>query len=156
VGLPTIPVSPSANARICIFAAFMPDAGEHLGTLQSLEPNPALAGAVDVSADRRLTLAPEFVGPGLYGDCDDSTLGWASARLRPMLSETTEAVRSAAWRTIPSTYVICAQDRVILPSLQRRMAKRATRVVEWDTSHSPFASQPHLVAELIVVLASQH
>jgi pimeloyl-ACP methyl ester carboxylesterase len=88
-----------------------------------------------------------------YNDCDDATVAWASANLRPMLSETNEPVRAAAWRTIPSTYIVCSEDRAIPPALQRTMAKRASNVIEWSTSHSPFASQPALVADLIVALA---
>jgi hypothetical protein len=33
------------------------------------------------------------------------------------------------------------------------MATRATNVVEWDTSHSPFLSQPQLVADLLIEIA---
>jgi len=70
------------------------------------------------------------------------------------MSGANEASPSAiAWRGIPSTYVICADDRAILPGLQRRMSARADEVVEWNTSHSPFASRPDLVADLLERLA---
>ena len=69
-----------------------------------------------------------------------------------MIMETNEPVRAAAWRSIMSTYVVCTQDRAIAPALQRDMAKRAGEIIEWDTSHSPFASRPDLVAGLIETL----
>jgi pimeloyl-ACP methyl ester carboxylesterase len=60
-----------------------------------------------------------------------------------------------AWRSVPSTYVICRQDRTINPDLQREMAPRATHVVEWNTSHSPMLSRPDLIVELLDGLAAR-
>jgi pimeloyl-ACP methyl ester carboxylesterase len=54
-----------------------------------------------------------------------------------------------AWRRRPSTYVVCTDDRAILPDLQRQMAQRAGETVEWDCGHSPWLSRPNLVADLI-------
>lgn len=59
----------------------------------------------------------------------------------------------AAWRTIPTTYVVCADDRMIHPDTQREMAAAAAaagaEVLEWPSSHSPFLSHPDLVADLV-------
>jgi pimeloyl-ACP methyl ester carboxylesterase len=83
-----------------------------------------------------------------YNDRDDATVQWA-ADICSMLGGTADTPQAIAWRGIPSTFVVCTRDRAILPSLQRRIAERASSVVEWDTSHSPFASRPELVAELL-------
>jgi len=139
--------------RLVYLAAFMPDAGESLNQLFAQAPNLEMGAALRLAADRRSTLDAAFVGPGLYNDCDDATVAWAAERLRPMLSESGDPVTAAAWHDAPSTYVLCAQDRVILPGLQRNMSKRASEVIEWETSHSPFASQPALVADLCERLA---
>jgi pimeloyl-ACP methyl ester carboxylesterase len=142
------------NVRHLVYlAAFMPDVGESLNNLIARQPNPLLAGALRIDAERRSTLASESIGPAFYNDCDDATVAWASERLRPMLSESSESVRAAAWKTMPSTYVVCSEDKAIPPELQRWMAHRASHVVEWNTSHSPFASQPKLVADLIASIA---
>ena len=58
------------------------------------------------------------------------------------------------FRSIPSTYVVCEQDRAIVPDAQRMMAARATEVRSWATSHSPFFSRPDLLVELLTELAS--
>ena len=58
-----------------------------------------------------------------------------------------------AWRTTPSTYVVCSNDRVVHPDLQRRLAQRATTVVEWPSSHAPMLSMPDRVVELLADLA---
>jgi pimeloyl-ACP methyl ester carboxylesterase len=60
-----------------------------------------------------------------------------------------------AWLTIPSTYVVCTDDRTLHPDTQRDMGRHATDVVTWDTSHSPMLSQPDLVADLLAELASR-
>ena len=143
------------NVRGLVYlAAFMPDTGESLNHLMAQAPNPALAAALRTSDDGRMTLAEDIVGPGFYNDCDDATVRWAAERLRPMLSSAIEPVRAAAWHDVPSTYVVCAQDRAIFPELQRSMSRRASSVVEWDTSHSPFASRPELVADLLEALST--
>lgn len=143
------------NARHLLYlTAFMPDAGESLGTLLGGgPPNDELLAALRLADDKRSTLDPSAVGPLFYNDCDEATVTWATERLRPMLSETNEPVRAAAWRGIPSTYVICSDDRAILPALQRRMSARAGDLIEWATSHSPFASRPDLVGDLLERLA---
>ena len=63
-----------------------------------------------------------------------------------------EPVNAVAWREIRSTYVICAQDGALPPDLQRDVfARRASEVVEWEASHSPFLSRP---ADLAALLAA--
>ncbi|HEV7655160.1 MAG TPA: alpha/beta fold hydrolase [Mycobacteriales bacterium] len=55
----------------------------------------------------------------------------------------------AAWKTVPSTYVLTTDDRAVHPEDQRIMARNAGAVVEIATSHSPFLSRPDLVADII-------
>ena len=49
-----------------------------------------------------------------------------------------------------STYVVCTQDRILPPSLQERMARRAVRVVRLASSHLPLLSLPDEVVEVIL------
>jgi len=77
------------------------------------------------------------------------------AKLRPMPSGVdTDAMSGAdvpppAWTQMPSTYVVCTDDRAVHPDTQREMAKHADDRVVWDTSHSPMLSRPDLVADLL-------
>ena len=88
-----------------------------------------------------------------YHDVEPSLARQAAARLRPFQKAgyaviETDAV--AAWRTIPTTYVVCTEDRMIHPDTQREMAAAAgAEVIEWRSSHSPFLSHPDLVADLV-------
>jgi pimeloyl-ACP methyl ester carboxylesterase len=61
-------------------------------------------------------------------------------------------VQSATWQRVPSTYLVCAQDRGTPADLQRESAGRAASVVELDAGHHPFLSQPAKVRDLIAGL----
>ena len=47
---------------------------------------------------------------------------------------------AVAWRSKPSTYVVCPDDMIIHPQLQRILASRCTQSVEW--AHESFAISP--------------
>lgn len=56
----------------------------------------------------------------------------------------------AAWKTIPSWYMVAKQDRIIPPEAERAMAQRANaKTVEVNTSHVPMLSKPLAVIALI-------
>ncbi|MFF6852560.1 alpha/beta fold hydrolase [Streptomyces antimycoticus] len=55
---------------------------------------------------------------------------------------------AAAGQQVPSTYLVCAQDRGTPPRLQREFARRAGSVVELDAGHHSFLSQPEAVRDL--------
>jgi pimeloyl-ACP methyl ester carboxylesterase len=61
-----------------------------------------------------------------------------------------------AWNTKPSWYHVSAQDRMIPPQTQRKMAERihARETIELDTSHASFATRPTQVLELITNAAA--
>lgn len=127
-------------------AAFMTDADDDANAILTDELSDALVpGAtglhVDPVAARRI----------FFGDSDDETARDLVARLRPMpLTEGLPNVSDPAWKAVPSTYVMCSNDRALLPAAQRRMAAHAASVVEWPTDHSPFLTRPKELAELLV------
>jgi pimeloyl-ACP methyl ester carboxylesterase len=65
---------------------------------------------------------------------------------------TGQSVRAAAWQQVPSTYLICTQDRGTPADLQREFAQRAGSVVEIDAGHPAFLSQPAAVRDLLLSL----
>jgi pimeloyl-ACP methyl ester carboxylesterase len=67
-----------------------------------------------------------------------------------------EKAQAAAWKTLPSWYLVTTADRAIHPDAQRFMAHRAhARTVEVDASHAVARSQPAAVAELIRAAATR-
>ena len=61
-------------------------------------------------------------------------------------------MRAAAWQQVPSTYLVCAEDRGTPAERQREFAGRAGSVVELDAGHHPFLSQPAAVRDLVLSL----
>jgi pimeloyl-ACP methyl ester carboxylesterase len=65
---------------------------------------------------------------------------------------TGQPVGAAAWHDIPSTYLVCADDKGTPAGRQREFARRAGRTVELGAGHHPFLSQPTAVRDLILSL----
>jgi pimeloyl-ACP methyl ester carboxylesterase len=120
----------------------------------SHEGRPSLGAAMIDHGDGTSTLTREGARACLYSDVDDVLFEWAYARLRAQRNDSLSAApREVAWRTRPSTYVVCSDDQAVHPDLQRIMARRCTETIEWPTGHSPFANRPDLVADLLIDLA---
>jgi pimeloyl-ACP methyl ester carboxylesterase len=147
--------------HLVYIAAFALDTDESCGSA-------AFAQAEGISHEGRPNLETGFVeGPGetvtldplvaamcLYNDCDGDTVAWALARLGPQPRATlVQTPNTVAWRAKPSTYLVCGDDMVVHPDLQRLLAARCSVGAEWPTGHSPFLSRPDLVAGLIAELA---
>lgn len=139
-------------SRLVYLCAFMPGAGESLVALTGGKPAPWI-----LPLDGGLTLPdPAQSADVFYADCDEETAHEAVARIKPMAGAPFgEPVAEPAWHDIPSTYVVCTQDRAIPPELQRDVfAPRAGDVIELEASHSPFFSQPAAVAALLAERAA--
>ena len=132
-------------------AAYQLDEGESVsrpGAVGRL-PDTRLGEALRVAGDQ-VGLDP-VLGPALlYGDAAADVTAAAAARLRPVGRAVFRGVPEAvAWRSVASTYVVCAADEVVHPARQRTMAARATRSLEWPCGHSPQATRPDVVADLV-------
>lgn len=133
--------------RLVYLCAFMPDEGESLVHLTGGQPAPWIRVSEDGTTLPDLEQAPLL----FYGDCEPGLQAEATSRIRPMAAAPfVEPVRSPAWKHVPATYVVCAQDAALPVELQREVfAPRAHEVVELEASHSPFFSQPEAVAGLL-------
>jgi pimeloyl-ACP methyl ester carboxylesterase len=132
--------------RLVYLAAFMTDADDDMSALMngSRLTESLLVGEAGVTVD------PAAAAELFYGDSDPGAAAAMVSRLRPMaLAESTPTGQEPAWRSIPSTYVVCTNDRALPVESQRKMAARAERVVEWPTDHSPFVTRPGAVAVLV-------
>jgi hypothetical protein len=100
------------------------------------------------------TLRPEIVRQAFYGDCDDETVAWASARLTPEpLKPLVSALKvtSGAFGSVPRTYIECTRDRTVSLDAQRRMQASwpCDPVFTLESDHSPFLSHPRDLAGLL-------
>ncbi len=112
---------------------------------------PALLEGMTIHDNGTSTLSDAVVADSLYNECDEATQRWAIQHVGAQsLSISTQSPRAIAWRTIRSTYIVCEQDRAILPAFQRILASRCTDVVALSADHSPFASAPDALTDLLV------
>ncbi|MEV4450401.1 alpha/beta fold hydrolase [Streptomyces mirabilis] len=169
-------LAPELVAHAVYLTAFMPGSGTPAATYLHLPENagslvgpafradPAVVGALrfDLVSDDgayRQQLRDAF-----YGDVAPAVADAALGLLTPdapvgiALGVTT--LTRDGWGSVPRTYVTCAQDRAILPPLQRKFIADAdaafpdnpTSVVALDASHSPFLSMPREVADIVAKL----
>jgi pimeloyl-ACP methyl ester carboxylesterase len=90
----------------------------------------------------------------LYNRTAPALAEFAMSRARPMASVVPEdPIADPAWTSVPSSYVVCADDRAVRPDAQRERAALVGSAVELDTDHSPFFSG---VRPLAGFLAAQH
>lgn len=146
-----------AVEHLVYLTAFACDEGESTSAtaVDANLPATQLTDALIFSEDgTKLSLVPERAAELFYHDCDRADAEAALPRLRPIdLSCVTTPSGAPAWRTKPSTYVVCSEDRGLHPEMQRHLAGRCANAVEWPTAHSPFLNRPDLVADLLTELA---
>jgi pimeloyl-ACP methyl ester carboxylesterase len=133
--------------------AFVPEDGQSLIDIGGGKLAPWIR-----TLDGGLTIPdPERTAAVFYGDCDAGTQKWANSQLRPQPAAAfSEPVPRPAWRSVRSTYVVCAQDMAMVAQLQRDVfAPRCTQVTELQASHSPFLSRPAEVAGLLAAAAAE-
>jgi pimeloyl-ACP methyl ester carboxylesterase len=132
--------------RLVYLAAFMTDEGEDEIAIMSAHDSPVLQAVV--VDDGGASIDPAQAHALFYADSDADTVAAIVPRLRPMRGGGSLA-GAPAWKSIPSTYVVCTEDGALAPAAQREMAVRADAVVEWPTDHSPFLTRPGELAALI-------
>ena len=136
--------------HLLLVASYLPEVGQRLSDFGSGEPAPFLD--VDPGAGT-FGVRPELLADTFLQDCDREVQAQAADHLaRQGVQVLGQPVGAAAWQQVPSTYLVCAQDRGTPAHLQREFARRAGDVVELDAGHHPFLSQPHGVRDLLLRL----
>ena len=138
----------TAVRHLLLIASYLPEVGQRLSDFGDGSPAPYLD--VDPGAGT-FGVRPELLVDTFLQDCDAEVQAQAPGHLaRQSVQVTGQPVGAAAWQQVPSTYVVCAQDRGTPARLQREFASRAGQVVELDTGHHPFLSQPAAVRDLLL------
>lgn len=105
-------------------------------------------------------------GEVFYNDLSSEESRFWVSKLKPHASSTfIGAANYTAWKDIPSWYLICNQDKVLFPELQRKLIQEARNYLdqvggsgtgeqrlkseEIDASHFPFLSRPKDTAAFI-------
>ena len=61
---------------------------------------------------------------------------------------------SPSWQVLPTTYIVCTDDRILSQSAQEQMAENADTTVRIDSDHSPFLSCPRVLGEVLSEIIS--
>jgi pimeloyl-ACP methyl ester carboxylesterase len=136
--------------HLLLISSYLPEVGQSLSSFGAQEPAPFLeidpeGGTFTVRGD---SLADTFLQ-----DCEPEVQREAVNRTaHQSLSVLAQPVKSAAWKRVPSTYLVCAADRGTPAASQREFARRAGTSVELDAGHHPFLSMPAAVRDLILAL----
>lgn len=141
------------GSQLAYVAAFMPAEDESSGALTGEWPAEGNK-VMSLDANGEVVLGGEELDAICWGGATPEQAVVGRAARRPQaISVGFESAARIGWRDMPSTYVVCRQDRAVHPDLQREMSKRATHVLEWDSSHSPNVAHPELVVDLLDRLA---
>ena len=138
-------------AGLVYIAAFGLDQGESLGALLSQGPvTPALAHLVTDSQGFGWLPEDDFVSH-FAGDVDPVRAKVMHAVQQPLATSIFgEMMGVPAWKTLPSWYLVAADDQAIPPDAERQFAARmGATTVEIPSSHVPMVSHPDDVTRLI-------
>jgi pimeloyl-ACP methyl ester carboxylesterase len=139
------------NVKALVYVnAFAPDVGETVGQLFSMFPTDLLTSIIPDSAGFATIDRTKF--HDLFcADVSDREARVMAAAQKPITVAALQQVEEkAAWRTIPSWFIIGKEDLVISPDLQRFMSARMkARTSEIHSSHVSFISHPRFVAKVI-------
>jgi pimeloyl-ACP methyl ester carboxylesterase len=146
--------NPGVKALVYI-AALAPDAGEQAGALLQQQYPTAIFTAFETDAAGFIYLSADKYPSLFAGDLPErqARVMWASHK--PIHSAIFgQSNPAAAWRTVPSWFIVAQQDRVIHPDLERFYAKRMNaHTTEITASHVVFISHPNQVAKIILEAA---
>jgi pimeloyl-ACP methyl ester carboxylesterase len=146
----------NANVKALVYvSAFAPDAGEALGPLIESYPASSLTPAIVPDSAGFLYIDRNKFRDVFAADVSDSESAVMAATQKPISGTIFgEPSAAAAWKTVPSWYIVAKQDHAINPDLERFFAKRMkATTVELASSHVPFISQPNEVVEVIEAAA---
>ncbi|MFF0044667.1 alpha/beta fold hydrolase [Streptomyces mirabilis] len=160
-----ISTAAAANPRVkslVYVSALMPDVGESGMSLGAKFPSelgtatksvPYRAGGV---SGTDLYLKPDRIHPVFAADLPENTARVMAATQRPAATTAfSETAKVAAWKHIPSWFLVAKQDKTINPDQERFEAKRAgSHTVQINSSHVAMISHPDAVTALLLQAAT--
>jgi pimeloyl-ACP methyl ester carboxylesterase len=143
-------------AGLVYVAAFAPEEGETLGGMAEKFPTPPGLGQIRPITDGYLLMSEKGVMEDLAQD-----LSLEEKRLVLATQGATQGailatpIKTAAWHTKPSWFVIAANDRTISPDQERSTAERMkAKTLTVSTSHLAMLAEPQKVADFIIEAAA--
>ncbi|HET6584136.1 MAG TPA: alpha/beta fold hydrolase [Nannocystaceae bacterium] len=148
---------PAAIATLVYVAAFLPRDGQALFDIASTDPDSITAMHLVDHGDGTASIDPAFIGDVFCGDCSEAAVQTIVDRTRPEPLApllTPASLTEAAFGTVARTYVHTELDAAVSLAAQEAMvaATPVDEVRSLATAHSPFLSQPQMLADTLVEL----
>jgi pimeloyl-ACP methyl ester carboxylesterase len=142
-------LAPEKIRALIYLCAYVPMPGKSLAEMRRMAPSQPLLDAIIVDAGRvTFRVDPAKAAQKFYHDVPQARAAQAIAQLcpQPILPQETPLQQLP---DLPRHYLRCTDDRTILPEFQQTMTKDwpADCVADLPTSHSPFLSDPALLAQ---------
>lgn len=136
-------------AALVYIAAFALDAGESCAAIEKALP-PATTG-IKATDDGYFYIDPAVFHADFAADVPKAKADFmAISQVLISADSFTAPVKTPAWKSKPTWYMVATADRSINPDQERMMAKRAhAKTVEVNSSHVAYISHPKETAKLI-------
>ncbi|MGH8973442.1 MAG: alpha/beta hydrolase [Acidimicrobiia bacterium] len=154
----TIPVVAARTpvARLVFLCALVPEPGRSLDDTVRTYHSAVTEEWVNMPriahADGSASWEPEVAVAAMYHDCPPDVARWAASRLRRQVWTTSrEPCPLERWPDVPSSYILCTEDKAFVPDWSRRVARERLGVeaIELPGGHSPMLSRPAQLAEVL-------
>lgn len=143
-------------AGLVYIAAFAPDSSETLLKLLQAGPPAPNSGILPPDAHGYIWYDVKKYHSGFCADLTKEKAAFLAASQVPVSASVFgAAIKSPAWRTHKTWYIVATEDQTIPPDGERFMAKRmGAKVTEIKASHLVFMSKPDLVAKVVADAAA--
>lgn len=146
----TLSMAGHRASHLVFVAARMPAVGESQTALNADWGYPEFRSCLRVDGDGVMSLA-DGATDFLFHRSPANLARVAMAYRRSMRSEIpVDPIADPAWRSVPSSYVVCGDDRAVNVEQQRMRASWVSHRIELDCDHSPFLSAPDDLAAFVV------
>jgi pimeloyl-ACP methyl ester carboxylesterase len=131
-------------------AAFAPDAGQSIATLNASVPVTPIAAQLSLNAGF-LSISTEGISADFAQDLSDKEKQTLAVTQGPIAAAALGTPATApAWLTKPSWYMVASEDRVLSPTLEATMAQTINaETTTVRSSHVIMLSRPDAVADVI-------
>ncbi|MGO1080760.1 alpha/beta fold hydrolase [Inquilinus sp. CA228] len=138
-------------AGLAYVAALAPDVGESAADVFKHGPAAIEADAIQPGPDGFATIPADRFHSSFAADSSPAQAAVMAATQGPIATAAFgEKVTTAAWKKLPSWFLVSTADRVINPDLQRWEAERiGAHVVSVTGSHTAFVAHPAVVAKAL-------
>jgi pimeloyl-ACP methyl ester carboxylesterase len=141
--------------HLVYLAAVVPEPGRSLADQKRDEPDMVFDSVKIDNGDGTTTRPAAEAARIYYHDCSETRRQYALARLRRQAGTPYEEPSPLpALPDVPTSYIVCRDDRALRPSYQRHVARTrlGVELLELPSAHAPFLSRPADLADVLARL----